>query len=69
MTIRLDKSIYNKDAIYKSIEVWNQYLYAPSMLENKKTIDIVLTKSDIDQNIIHEFLNYVLDITSSLELA
>lgn len=69
MTISLDKSIYSKDAIYKSIEVWNEYLCNPSISENTKIIDITLTKSDIEQKIINEFLNYVLDMTSSVELA
>ena len=69
MTISLDKSIYSKDAIYKSIKVWNEYLYTPSISESKKTVDITLAKDDIEQKIINEFLNYVLDMTSSVELA
>lgn len=69
MTIKLDKSIYDKDAIYKSIEVWKEYLHEPLVSENKSTINIELKSDKIEHKVINEFLNYVLDLTSSMELS
>lgn len=40
MTINVDKDIYSKDAIYKSLEIWSEYLSVPEVSENKTTIDI-----------------------------
>ncbi|MFK7779756.1 MAG: hypothetical protein QM490_01295 [Candidatus Gracilibacteria bacterium] len=69
MIISLDKSIYHKDAIYRSVEVWNEYLLSPSVSENSKTIDITITQEYLEQKTISEFLNYILDLTSSMELS
>ena len=69
MIINLNKNIYNKDAIYKTIEIWNNHLSSPKILENKTTIDIEINKEKVDDNTINEFLNYILDLTSSMELA
>lgn len=68
MKIELDKNIYDKDAIYQSIEVWNEYLYAPTVSESSKSIYIEIEDIQLDIKIINEFLNYVLDLTSSKEL-
>ena len=68
MKIELDKNIYDKDAIYQSIEVWNEYLYTPTVSESSKSIYIEIEDIQLDIKIINEFLNYVLDLTSSKEL-
>lgn len=69
MTINLDKSIYSKDAIYESIKIWNEYLFNPEISENNTTIDILVDNSKVNENTMNEFLNYILDLTSSAELS
>ena len=69
MTISLDKTIYSKDAIYKSLEVWNEYLSNPKISESGSKVSIIVNNEAVSNNTINEFLNYVLDLTSSLELA
>lgn len=68
MKIELDKNIYDKDAIYQSIEIWNEYLHALTVSESSKSIYIEIENIQLDIKIINEFLNYVLDLTSSKEL-
>jgi len=68
MIINLSRNIYSKDTIYKSIEIWNSHLFSPTILENKLTIDIKINKANVNDNTINEFLNYILDLTSSMEL-
>jgi|TARA_R110002050_G_scaffold299226_1_gene464231 hypothetical protein len=69
MTINLDKNIYNKDSIYKSLEIWNEYLLSPKVSENNTVISILINNKQIKINTINEFLNYILDLTSSMELS
>jgi len=68
MTINLDKSIYTKNAIYQSLEIWNQYLHTPKISENNTTINIIIDPKKVEENTIAEFLNYVLDLTTSEKL-
>lgn len=69
MTINLDKNIYSKDSIYKSLEIWNEYLFFPEVSENNTVIDIFIDNEKVKENTINEFLNYILDLTSSMELS
>jgi len=69
MIINLNKNIYGKDPIYKSIKIWNDYLCSPKLFENKTTINISINREKVNDNTINEFLNYLLDLTSSLELS
>lgn len=69
MTIKLDKNIYSKDAIYQSLEVWNKYLSTPEISENNTIINILVDNKKVKENTINEFLNYVLDLTTSEELS
>lgn len=69
MRIDLDKNIYSKDAIYKSLEIWNEYLFSPEISENNTIIGVLLDNEKVKENTINEFLNYILDLTSSAELS
>ena len=69
MIINLDKNIYSKDAIYQSLEIWNEYLSTPKVSENNTVVNILVDTNKVEKNTINEFLNYVLDLTTSAELS
>jgi len=68
MIINLDKRIYSKDAIYRSLEIWSQYLVSPKISENSIEINITVDMKKVEQLTIAEFLNYILDLTTSEKL-
>lgn len=66
-TISFLKSIYHKDSIYSSIEEWKEYIEVLSILENE--ISYILNLKECDLHLKQEFVNYVLDKTSSIEIS
>jgi len=69
MIINIDKSIYSRDAIYRSLDVWNKYLSTPEISENNAVINVLIDNIKVEENTIKEFLNYILDLTTSAELS
>jgi len=65
--ISFSKNIYTKEAVYSSIKEWEEYLEIEVVSEKNNTY--VLNISSDDFHKIQEFTNYVLDKSSTEEIA
>ena len=67
MKIKFNKSIYSKNALYESLIVWKDYIQSPEVMEDKEYYYISIKDTQEVKNISDEYVNYVLDLTSTLE--
>ena len=65
--ISFSKNIYTKDAVYSSISEWKEYLEIEVTSESNNAYNVEITGDDLYK--IQEFLNYVLDKSSTEEIA
>ena len=65
MIIKFSKQVYAKEAIYGSIDVWNDYIESNTINEDKLYYYVTIKKIDKIEHIAKEYSNYILDITSS----
>ena len=65
--ISFSKKIYTKDAIYSSISEWKEYLEVEVLSKNNTTFDLKITSNDVHK--IQNFLNYILDKSSTEEIS
>ena len=65
--ISFSKNIYTKDAVYSSIAEWKEYLEIEVTSESNNAYNVEIAGDDLHK--IQEFLNYVLDKSSTEEIA
>jgi hypothetical protein len=65
--ISFSKNIYTKDAVYSSITEWKEYLEIEVISEKNNAYNVEIDGDDFHK--IQEFLNYVLDKSSTEEIA
>lgn len=65
--ISFSKNIYTKDAVYSSIAEWKEYLEIEVTSKSNYAYNVKITGNDIHK--IEEFLNYVLDKSSTEEIS
>jgi len=65
--ISFSKNIYTKNAVYSSIEDWKEYLEIEVISENNNVYTLNILSNDLHK--IQEFTNYVLDKSSTQEIA
>lgn len=65
--VSFSKNIYTKDAVYSSIPEWKEYLKIEVISENNNVYTLNILSNDIHK--IQEFINYVLDKSSTEEIA
>lgn len=65
--ISFSKNIYTKDAVYSSIVEWKEYLEIEVISENNNVYSLNILSNDLHK--IQEFTNYVLDKSSTEEIA
>ena len=65
--VSFSKNIYTKDAVYSSIEEWKEYLEIEVISENTNVYTLNILGNDLHK--IQEFTNYVLDKSSTEEIA
>lgn len=65
--VSFSKNIYTKDAVYSSITEWKEYLEIEVISENNNVYTLNILSSDLYK--IQEFTNYVLDKSSTEEIA
>jgi len=65
--ISFSKNIYTKDAVYSSIAEWKEYLEIEVTSESNNAYNVEISGDNLYK--IQEFLNYVLDKSSTEEIA
>jgi len=65
LIINFSKSIYNKNSIYESKTIWNEYFTNIIITEDAYNLIVDATSNNNDIEIYKEFVNYVLDLNSS----
>ena len=65
MIIKFSKQIYSKESIYGSTHLWNDYIEAQNINEDKIYYYVTIKKIENIEYIAKEYSNYVLDVTSS----
>ena len=65
--VSFSKNIYTKDAVHSSILEWEEYLKIEVISENNNVYILNILSSDLHK--IQEFTNYVLDKSSTEEIA
>jgi len=65
--ISFSKNIYTKDAVYSSISEWKEHLEIEVTSEKHNSYNVYIAGDDLHK--IQEFLNYVLDKSSTEEIA
>ena len=65
--VSFSKNIYTKDAVYSSIIEWKEYLEMEVISESNNAYNVKIAGDDLHK--VQEYLNYVLDKSSTEEIA
>ncbi len=65
--VSFSKNIYTKDAVYSSIIEWKEYLEIEVISESNNAYNVKIAGDDLHK--VQEYLNYVLDKSSTEEIA
>lgn len=65
MKVELDQQFYSLDAIQESVEAWKDYIKVDNI--KKESSIYIVSCSNVDMKTLNEFLNYISDLTQTME--
>lgn len=67
MNINFDKTIYDIESIQESLQIWSEYFDDIKIVKKSNFISVSFVNKKSEIRLVHEFVNYVLDVVSSKE--